>query len=603
MKRLLRRKGASNTVKAFRALTRESEAYMSSTCTHTDELLTLGAMHLLSAEEEARLAERLRSCPACQARWKEYQALVGAMPRLAMAETAPSAAVQSNTTPSLNGNRPVRFSRMSANALQQEAPGSDTTSVSRPAAQRVKRHHASQRLVSIMSSLAAVVLLVGLVGGFWLLTFGRAHGISPTISNRARPTVTLKKYCSHIGEASYTGQATCALLVMDYSTTPATLVALDPTTGRPLPSLNPLPVGNASLAVLSADQRTLALGVNPSGDKAGNLPAIPYIQTVSLDTWRLGPAMDVGDHIQALAMTSDGTHIYAVSGTYSQNVASQAFLHYYTYDPGTHLWSHPWKSSLPILPDNQSSFSLSADGKTAYIFSAAVQTPELVSMSLGTKGAALAQSLPLQSIARGGEPPVGQSAAQPGLLPSIYNPAVIFAPERNRLYIIHAEANNPDQDVIAEINLATMQWIPPDINIGQPLADTSSQALLSTNTAGLYTGRDEQGTLSPDGRWFYLSGIRHQPQADPNGTEVEQHINMGLWKVNVQTGQIAGRWLPDNSYNALTVSQDGKVLYLFGPSDSSNPNLSGLLIFSTVQATPINWLGSIDAGPFILLLD
>ncbi len=592
-------------------------------------------MRLLSAEDETRLAERLRTCPACRARFAEYQYLVASMPRLVTREPAPSTWINESVAPSLNGKTRHIGPLLREQEKQRANAADDEPGLSIPAPIAPGRV-AGHQMMSILSGIAAAILLVALVGGFWLLTVERSHS---TAHNRqsapAGPTVLTPNPCFQDGHHQ-ASQPTCALLVMNYATTPATLVALDPTSGRPMPGLKPLPVGNALLAAVSADQRTLALGVMPSGNIPGNMPHVPYVQIVSLDRWQVGPMMLVGDHIQALAITADGRNIYAVSGTYSQNGASQALLHFFTYDPEIGLWSHPWKAQLPILPDNQSSFALSASGKTAYLFSAVTHPPQVVALALGADGIAITHTLSLPSIAQGGQPPLAGLHKPGDPFPGVYNPAVIFVPAYNRLYIVHAEANAPEQDVIAVVELEPLQWIRPDIKIQEapqalsdldsttpasrtPLAPAIAASLpvLPKNTTSsltrspyaalhpansLYYGRDETGTISPDGRWLYLSGISHQPQTGLNGTTVEKSIYLGVWKVDLHTGQIVERWLDGKSYSALTLSQDGRDLYLFGPSPSgSNPGSFGLLTFNLTKGQPITWL-SINAGWFIIPL-
>jgi len=620
MKSAMRHFGAKDTVNAVRALRQESEASMSSKCPHSDELLTLGAMRLLSAEDETRLAERLRSCIVCQARWEEYQAMVEAMPQLVMAETSPPAVVRANITASQNGKTPALLSTLWTNTKQQEASSSATSSLPSPMMKHLTIPHTSQRLISIMSSLAAVILLVGLVGGFWLLALGRAHGPLKQHGISAGPTMVIGNACLHAA-ANQSSQATCALVVMDYASATPTLVALNPTTNKPLPGLKPLPIGNAFFAAESADQHVLALGVIPSNYIPGDQSDPPYIQMVSLDSWQLGPKMLVGDEIQALAMTADGSNIYAVSGTFNQDGSSQAFLHYYTYNRKDSTWTHPWKAALPFLPDNQSSFALSADSKTAYLFSAAINPPQVAAVSLNVSSANSAprlpnQRLPLPSIAPGGEPPFDPNYVyQPGdPIAEVYQPAAIFVPAQNRLYLIHAEKANLAQEVIAVIDLAPLALIGGDIQIhGSGLALTSedSQAALVAHLqlalkpakGRPYNGQSVEATISPDGQWIYMSETIYAPQFINGTWNGENQVNQGLWQVSAQTGKVAKQWYQGSAYFTLTMSQDGTELYCFGPSPASNSSNSfALLVFYPAQGRVVSWF-DMDTGWFILVLN
>ena len=580
---------------------------MSSTaCGHNDELIALGAMHLLSAEEQARLDERVRICPACRKRLQEYRALVAAMPRLMMPEMAPSRAITvSDAPPKLNGKSPhISLPLSISNGW--EAPERSYAPMPEPlSSSRLEYRPLIHRLASMASGLAAVVLLFGLIGGFWLLALARAPGGSSPLNTFETPQATtlISNPCDS-GNSRNQGPA-CGLVLLDTSTLPAQLVEADPTTGQEIASLPPLPVGNATLASLSADHRTLALGIAPyqSSDPT-------FLQMVSLNPWSLGAKtniqLDQGASLQNLAMAPDGSGVYAV--LVSSN-AAQATVRYYAYDRAHDTLAARWTAPLPFAPGDANSFALSSDGKTAYLFSARTTPPQVDTFQLATNGLNFSSMLPLPSIAPEGAIPDPNAPYKPGdPIPSVYQPAVIFAPALNKLYLIHADAKAPQSDVLVVIDLLrTETHIDghdiPVTEAGAALAamDRTLQPQQPTRPAKgqPYTGRSEQGTVSPDGRWIYLTGTTYTA-ASSDGT---QATGMGVLKIDTQTGHVLGHWLKGNTYSTLTVSPDGNTLYLFGDPVTSpnNPNISYLLVLDTQQGTFIPFT-AFSGGSFIFAL-
>jgi len=602
----------------------------STTCEHPDELLTLGAMRLLSAAETARLDEQTSACPACRERWQEYRALAALMPQLAQEEIMPSRAIDRKTAPGQNGKRPLLPGFFGADAKNDEAGTADFSGPQRPGSTRQRRRYAKRRLVRALSGLAAAVLLAGLIGGFWLLTLSRApkSAREPGIAQKTQPVITYNPCSNEIAKSLQGGAPACGLVVTDYSTNPETLLEIDPTSGKSLPTMKPLalPAGVAETASISADHRTLALSILPQDSGSS------YIQIVWLDTWRLGAKLNVSlnqnEGLQSLAITPDGTGIYAVIETYGQAGAGQARLGYYAYDRGHDSLTSRWSAPLPFEPgdngyNNDSSFALSTDGQTAYLFSAAVTPPQLVALQLGANGIESQSSLRLPSIASGIEPPFDpKHTYMPGdPIYTVYHAAVMFAPQQNKLYLVHAEASDPSKDVLVVIGLAgTQMTLGADIPIkgeGQLLAAINGAARggpltvqpqlgLRPEKGSPFDGRSEVGVVSPNGRWIYLSGTSYSPQIVNGSWNGEQTTNLGLVKIDVQTGQVVSQWFKNNAYFGLTFGPDGRNLYLFGPppevGSTAYSAQSALLAFDTEQGKIVNEFPDVDSSWFVVPL-
>src|SRR5581483_2205007 len=126
-------------------------------------------------------------------RWRDYQALAGAMPQLVRLETAPSQEVNAQPVISPNGKAPHTPAFFEAGT--EPTPG-HLTSPQRPSVSTLQRRYAHRRLVRVLSGLAAAILLLGVVGSFWLLLLSHnSRSSHPTVTPQPTKTVTLYNPC------------------------------------------------------------------------------------------------------------------------------------------------------------------------------------------------------------------------------------------------------------------------------------------------------------------------------------------------------------------------------------------------------------------------
>lgn len=573
----------------------------SASCDHNDDLLALGAMRLLSPAEEAQLVARLQRCPVCQQRMEEYRALARAMPRLLTTNTvasaspthAPTDGIASTRTPALPQQRAGKKAEDDKGA-NPEIPGQPHPSPLRPGS-RLSRQ---PRLMNALSGLAAVLLLAVLLAGFRWLVLGREQGQAIHLSGCISKTHT---------DTTSTWQ--CGLLVIDYTKKPETLLPLDANTGNPLPDLKPLPVGNVILSAITPDRRTLVLAIEPHE----NTSAV-YLQIVLLDQWKLGPQIKTGHYVDALAISDDGAHIYAVMPQYSAGTTT-IWLQSYVYHPNQSGGpagglQEGWKSTLPFLP-NSDGFTLSPDGATLYAFTETTSPAQVMQAHLGDTGLEQIQSLQLNQLASGADPATNTAPYKKGdPVPSAYHPAVIFSPDRTMLYLVYAPASDPTHDRLLTVYLLKWSGISdlPITDATQTLADfgpgnaaafsplargahTAPAAHLAATTAP-FNERKERGVISPDGQWLYVTGESQTATIFSDGTSQEANDYIGLRKINVQNGKVVRQWFPKDSFDEVHITTDGKTLYLFKQPPNSPTIIATsttLLSFSTQteQYTPL----------------
>jgi hypothetical protein len=332
------------------------------------------------------------------------------------------------------------------------------------------------------------------------------------------------------------------------------------------------------LSALAADRRTLVLAIAPTQDDSA-----VYLQVVSLDRWELGPQIKTGHYVDALAVSDDGLHIYAVMPEYNAGAAT-IWLQSYLYQPQHNGLQESWRTTLPFLP-NSDGFTLSRDGSTLYAFSEITSPAQILQVHVGERGLEHLQFIGLPQLAGGADPPANSAPYKPGdPIPEVYHPAVIFSPDRTRLYLVYAPLDDPAHDRLMTIDLVnwTASSDQPISGASQALAGRSptNASPFSSSTQGAplarlaatatpFNKRTERGVISPDGASLYLTGESQTAQINPDGTWKEKTDYLGLWKITIQNALVAGRWFKGDTFYEVHMRMDGQMIYLFRqPSDS-----------------------------------
>lgn len=185
-------------------------------CGHDDELIEAAALDLLEPAEQGLLAERLAACPECRARFADASSLAGALRQLIPAEAGDvaHAAAESAFVADFRARR-------AADEHRHGGEEAVTPSDSRPArlGSRERAPAGAARLVNVMSGLAAALLLLVLVGGFWFLGPGHGH-VGSGAGTRPRPTATATPGFPHIPYLPGGIPTTCASLAATSSLGP-----------------------------------------------------------------------------------------------------------------------------------------------------------------------------------------------------------------------------------------------------------------------------------------------------------------------------------------------------------------------------------------------
>jgi hypothetical protein len=163
----------------------------------------------------------------------------------------------------------------------------------------------------------------------------------------------------------------------------------------------------------------------------------------------------------------------------------------------------------------------------------------------------------LEGIIRTGE--AEQAQVEPDQLTQ-WQPALALSPDREKLYIVHADA-----DRLTTVDLAAQRASTIEI---RPSLSWLERLLRLTSTvaqAKVLNGTTKQAVLSPDGARLYVSGFTGQPKKDPQGNWSFDMLPFGLQVIDTADGGEIARMKIEAS--AIDLSFDGNTIFLRGWRD------------------------------------
>jgi hypothetical protein len=159
-----------------------------------------------------------------------------------------------------------------------------------------------------------------------------------------------------------------------------------------------------------------------------------------------------------------------------------------------------------------------------------------------------------------------------------YFPGLTFAPERDSLYVVHA-----DEEVLTTVDFDAQEVASVEI---QP--QLSWMERLLSLTAGVAHAKVAEGTskqvaISPDGETLYIVGTQNE-LGEKEGNEWEIIDNpLGLQIVRAEDGKRLARY--NNNASEISISYDGHYLFLQGWSQAQDN--AWTKIFDTTTNQPV----------------
>ncbi len=333
------------------------------------------------------------------------------------------------------------------------------------------------------------------------------------------------------------------------------LAPVDPATGQNLANYAPVNFGPASPFSFSPDRKMLIFVSYPPKSSADN-PQLHFLDLASwqdsilplnqkprigwLSTWAISPdgrlfAMAEGDKQSRLLLADVSRHGIIAQATLNDMVSNMQF----TAD----------SSGLMI-------YGSKVDPNTQVILGA--PTAELLS----AKDLSTAWSMSLNDVRNGFEfnPGYQGSAFDPGA-GSEYLPGVVFAPDADMLYIVHADVDRLTQVDFAKRSVVTLD-IRPKLSWLEQLLTLSAGTAYAKGQDGITL----QAGISPDGRTIYTIGTQNKLDKLSNGDLTFTQTALNLQAISASDGMQLFK--SDATGTTLGLSSDGGSVFLEQQDDT-----------------------------------
>jgi hypothetical protein len=358
------------------------------------------------------------------------------------------------------------------------------------------------------------------------------------------------------------------------------LVPVDPASGQALPDYEPISLGQSISHTFSPDGNTLAV----VGFESSENPRGGTLHLIDLRTWDdRFQEMDLEGYVNTMAFSPDGQKLAI---TYS-DIESQVLI----LDV-----SKPFVKSKTAV--RQSSLDLfvykmrfSADGSGLMIYGSQIEnrftvnetSPDPpVAVLLDSADLSVRWKADLESVHQGILPKDGNEdtpvdMSQPGQAIYLF-PGLVFAPQRDILFVAHAD----------EDKLTTVDFDAQKVSTAEIKSQLSLIERLLSLTAGVAHAKVAEGTskvavVSPDGQFLYIVGQRNDLIQDTRGNWQMVANPLGLQIVRAEDGSRLAQI--DTEASELSISSDGRYLYLRGWGEAQNSAWTQVFDVSTNQST------------------
>ncbi|HET9910588.1 MAG TPA: hypothetical protein VFQ13_01800 [Anaerolineales bacterium] len=325
------------------------------------------------------------------------------------------------------------------------------------------------------------------------------------------------------------------------------LFPLDPASGTALSGYEPIALGYSSLPVFSPDRQTVAIVSFPDENTYNG-----DLLLIDLPTWKVRRlALELRGWVSGMAFSPNGQQLAIAHGDYHHkltmvNIAQGVIMAQEESDTFISRLKFTQSSETLMLYKPSVNFTngLSPDPPQVFLLDA---------QKLNTLWSAELEGV------RDGMFPKDETITQPELYEpgnaSYFTPALTFAPDRDTLYIVHA-----DSEQLTTVDFRTQKV--KTVNI-QPKLSWFEQ-LLSLDAgvahAKIADGTMKQTVISPDGQFLYVTGVSYASYKDQEGVWQVGQTPLGLEILQTSDGSRVERMETDAT--ELSLSPDGRFLYL-----------------------------------------
>ena len=322
------------------------------------------------------------------------------------------------------------------------------------------------------------------------------------------------------------------------------LFPLDAITGQPLCKFEPLSLGKQFAHAFSTGGDMLVITVSEHEDGRDHT-----LRWIDLKSWQMHESkIKFEKYVISIEVSPDGQKL-AISAASPQLNSYQIII--------VDLASQSVQAemTLSFLPRL---LKFTADGSTLVVYGSAdspnnQETSDARVMLLDSSTLDSRWETTLSGVMHGLIPDKEKSNSPEGF--ETWEPAVIYASDQGKLYIVHADA---DRLTTVDLNTRTTlsaEIIPATSWIERLLALTAGVARAKT-----LDGFFKTGVLSPDGSRLYILGHTADSYQDKNGNWQINETPYGLKVIDIATGAEVAHL--DTQANELEFSEDGQNLLL-----------------------------------------
>lgn len=365
------------------------------------------------------------------------------------------------------------------------------------------------------------------------------------------------------------------------------LHAVDPTNGLDLARYEPISLEGWSFFTFSPDRLTLAGLVYPPEDFSSD----GTVHLLDLQKWQVFPTeITFGKkegRPRSMAFSPDGAGLV---------VGSDGFGHHYLTVVDLTNRTVVAQAEVPFAPLQLAFTSGGPPAIIAYGSTEEDRNPKSYAASFNLPDLSLAWELPLPEILDGGYADEGADYSEFVW----WQPAVLFSPERDKLYIVHA-----DEDKLTTVDFVSMTTSTVEIQPGLSWLEK-----LLARTAGVAQAKSIDGTtraavLSADGERLYVTGYKVDTSDSGNqgqvvltlhglqvidvlkGTEIAR-IEAGVFKSSSSAGAMS--YVYWGARELISLSPDGERLYLRGGTEEIVPQILDANTLEALSVVKGRWL-------------
>ncbi|MGB7875151.1 MAG: hypothetical protein WBL25_12265, partial [Anaerolineales bacterium] len=341
------------------------------------------------------------------------------------------------------------------------------------------------------------------------------------------------------------------------------LVPIDPASGQALSNYEPISLGLSYSYAFSPDQRRLAVVgyISEQGPNGGNL------HLIDLETWEDHfQELHLNAYVSAMGFSPDGERLVIAYG----NVDSQILV--------LNVAEPPIKSEFATLQTEMgflvNKMKFTSDGSGLMVYGYKTVNPSSVNQMnpdppqvelLDSTDLSVLWNADLQGVRHGILPKNETSdepvdSTQPGQAIYLF-PGLKFAPERDVLYVAHA-----DEDKLTTVDFNAQEIGSMEIKSQLSWIDQLLSLTASVAHAKVAEGTTKHVAISPDGETLYVVGQHNDLSQDKNDEWQIIEYPLGLQAVRAEDGSRLARY--DTEASDISISYDGRYLFLQGWSQT-----------------------------------